>query len=152
VLALWSNPGKRHCLRSDPLSRGRLVEERRTEAAKLDRPSRLVERSCPACSGTGKAPVKQTTRPGVRVYPPPCKECGGKGRVAFSDCAAHQYSIPEEIKSKLLARDNVELQMTELLITGLHHDLNKKRSFVYFGWKNDPDKRLGLDVPFQCSL
>jgi hypothetical protein len=46
----------------------------------------------------------------------------------------------------------VELQMTELLITGLHHDLNKKRSFVYFGWKNDPDKRLGLDVPFQCSL
>ncbi len=42
--------------------------------------------------------------------------------------------------------------MTELLITGLHHDLNKKRSFVYFGWKNDPDKRLGLDVPFKCSL
>jgi hypothetical protein len=42
--------------------------------------------------------------------------------------------------------------MTDLLITGLHHDLSKKRSFVYFVWKNDPDKRLGLDVPFQCSL
>jgi hypothetical protein len=42
--------------------------------------------------------------------------------------------------------------MTELLITGLHHDLSKKRSFVHFVWKNDPDKRLGLDVPFQCSL
>jgi hypothetical protein len=42
--------------------------------------------------------------------------------------------------------------MTELLITGLHHDLSKKRSFVQFVWKNDPDKRLGLDVPFQCSL
>ena len=42
--------------------------------------------------------------------------------------------------------------MTGLLITGLHHDLSKKRSFVYFVWKNDPDKRLGLDVPFQCSL
>jgi len=26
-----------------------------------------------------------------------------------------------------------------------------KRSFVYFVWKNDPDKRLGLDVPFQCA-
>jgi hypothetical protein len=42
--------------------------------------------------------------------------------------------------------------MTELLITGLHHDLTKKRSFVYFVWKDDSDKRLGLDVPFQCSL
>ena len=27
--------------------------------------------------------------------------------------------------------------MTELLITGLHHDLSKKRSFVYVVWKND---------------
>ena len=42
--------------------------------------------------------------------------------------------------------------MTELLITGLHHDLSKKRSFVYVVWKTDPDKRLGLDVPFQCTL
>jgi hypothetical protein len=42
--------------------------------------------------------------------------------------------------------------MTVLLITGLHHDLTKKRSFVYFAWKDDPDKRLGLDVPFQCTL
>jgi hypothetical protein len=42
--------------------------------------------------------------------------------------------------------------MTELLITGLHHDLSKKRSFVHFVWKNDPDKHLGLDVPFQCGL
>ena len=42
--------------------------------------------------------------------------------------------------------------MTELLITGLHHDLSKKRSFVYVVWKTDPDKRLGLDVPFQCAL
>ena len=42
--------------------------------------------------------------------------------------------------------------MTELLITALHHDLSRKRSFVHFVWKNDPEKRLGLDVPFQCSL
>ena len=43
-------------------------------------------------------------------------------------------------------------KMTEILITGLHHDLSKKRSFVYFVWKSDPEKRLGLDVPFQCTL
>ena len=42
--------------------------------------------------------------------------------------------------------------MTELLITGLHHDLSKKRSFVHFVWKNDPEKHLGLDVPYQCTL
>jgi hypothetical protein len=45
-----------------------------------------------------------------------------------------------------------EAAMTELLITALHHDLSKKRSYVHFVWKNDPEKRLGLDVPFQCSL
>ena len=43
-------------------------------------------------------------------------------------------------------------KMAELMITGLHHDLTKKRSFVYFVWKDDPEKRLGLDVPFQCTL
>jgi hypothetical protein len=42
--------------------------------------------------------------------------------------------------------------MTELVITGLHHDLSRKRSFVHFQWKNDPERRLGLDVPFECSL
>ena len=42
-------------------------------------------------------------------------------------------------------------EMTELLITGLHHDLSKKRSFVHFVWKSDPEKHLGLDVPFQCT-
>jgi hypothetical protein len=42
--------------------------------------------------------------------------------------------------------------MTELLIVGLYHDLSKKRSSVHFLWKDDPEKRLALDVPFQCSL
>ena len=42
--------------------------------------------------------------------------------------------------------------MTELLITGLHHDLSRKRSFVHFVWKDDPEKHLGLDVPFDCTL
>jgi hypothetical protein len=42
--------------------------------------------------------------------------------------------------------------MTELLITGLHHDLSRKRSFAHFQWKNDPEKHLGLAVPFGCTL
>jgi hypothetical protein len=42
--------------------------------------------------------------------------------------------------------------MTELLITGLHHDLSRKRCFVHFQWKNDPEKHLALDVPFDCTL
>ena len=42
--------------------------------------------------------------------------------------------------------------MTELLITGLNHDLTRKRSFVHFQWKNDPEKHLALDVPFDCTL
>jgi hypothetical protein len=42
--------------------------------------------------------------------------------------------------------------MTELLITGLHHDLSRKRSFVHFQWKNDPEKHLSSDVPFECTL
>ena len=41
--------------------------------------------------------------------------------------------------------------MTGILITGLHHDLSKKRSLVYFVWKSDSEKHLGLDVPFQCT-
>jgi hypothetical protein len=38
--------------------------------------------------------------------------------------------------------------MTEILITGLHHDLSKKRSFVYFVWKSDPGETSG----FGCAL
>jgi hypothetical protein len=43
---------------------------------------RPVERARPACHGTGVATVKQSTREGVRVYPPRCRECLGKGRIA----------------------------------------------------------------------
>jgi hypothetical protein len=42
--------------------------------------------------------------------------------------------------------------MTNLLITGVHHDTARKRSFVYFRWEDDPEKNLGLIVPFGCSL
>ena len=42
--------------------------------------------------------------------------------------------------------------MTTLKIINLHHDLSKKRSLVTVAWENDPDKRLGLVVPFECPL
>jgi hypothetical protein len=41
--------------------------------------------------------------------------------------------------------------MTALVITALHRDLAKGRSFVTVTWKDDPEKRLGLPVPFNCS-
>ena len=42
--------------------------------------------------------------------------------------------------------------MTKLIITGVHHDTARKRSFVYVQWEGDPEKKLGLVVPFGCSL
>ena len=42
--------------------------------------------------------------------------------------------------------------MTKLIITGVHHDTARKRSFVYVQWEDDPEKHLGLVVPFGCSL
>ena len=42
--------------------------------------------------------------------------------------------------------------MTDFVITGLFHDLSKKRSSVMVQWKGDPERNLGLIVPFGCSL
>ena len=42
--------------------------------------------------------------------------------------------------------------MTNLMITGMHHDTTRKRSIVYVRWEDDPEKNLGLPVPFGCSL
>ena len=42
--------------------------------------------------------------------------------------------------------------MTNLIITGLFHDTSRKRSVVSIQWENDPEKRLGLVVPFGCKL
>jgi len=43
---------------------------------------KLPEQHCPACDGRGVPAVKQPSRPGRRIYPAPCKKCGGKGRIA----------------------------------------------------------------------
>jgi DnaJ-class molecular chaperone len=42
----------------------------------------LPEVECPACNGTGFPPVAQPTQPEKKIYPAPCKQCLGKGRLA----------------------------------------------------------------------
>jgi hypothetical protein len=42
--------------------------------------------------------------------------------------------------------------MTTLIIDGLNRDVLKRRSIVTLKWENDPEKRLGLPVPFDCPL
>jgi DnaJ-class molecular chaperone len=40
-----------------------------------------TEIKCPACDGTGFPTVTQPVQPGRQIYPRPCEECGGKGRI-----------------------------------------------------------------------
>jgi DnaJ-class molecular chaperone len=42
---------------------------------------KTIETKCQACNGKGFRAVKQPAKPGRRIYPPPCKACGGKGRI-----------------------------------------------------------------------
>jgi len=44
------------------------------------------------------------------------------------------------------------LSAGSVAITGLFHDLTLKPSTVSIVWGNDPEKRLGLPVPYGCSL
>jgi DnaJ-class molecular chaperone len=39
------------------------------------------ETKCEACNGTGFPKVKQPTEPGRKIFPAPCRKCGGKGRI-----------------------------------------------------------------------
>ena len=48
----------------------------------MKKQARPIERPCRACRGTGLSPAKQPKRPGVRVYPPRCAECLGKGKIS----------------------------------------------------------------------
>jgi DnaJ-class molecular chaperone len=40
-----------------------------------------IEIKCDACNGTGFPTVMQPVQPGKKIYPAPCKKCGGKGRI-----------------------------------------------------------------------
>jgi len=42
--------------------------------------------------------------------------------------------------------------MTPLVINGFHRDVLRNRALVTVTWKDDPEKRLGLPVPFDCQL
>ena len=42
--------------------------------------------------------------------------------------------------------------MSVLKIKSLHRDILSNRTFVEVIWKDDPEKRLGLPVPFDCQL
>ena len=39
------------------------------------------ESKCPVCNGTGYPVLTQPMQPGRKIYPAPCKKCGGKGRM-----------------------------------------------------------------------
>jgi hypothetical protein len=40
-----------------------------------------TEIRCSACGGTGFPAVAQPAKPGLRIFPPACKQCLGKGRI-----------------------------------------------------------------------
>jgi len=42
--------------------------------------------------------------------------------------------------------------MSKLVVTHLSHDFQARKSFVSFVWSDDPNKRLGLEVPFGTPL
>jgi hypothetical protein len=50
------------------------------------------------------------------------------------------------------ATERKDQTMANLVMTGLHHDTDRKRSIVYVRWEDDAEKNLGLIVPFGCSL
>jgi hypothetical protein len=43
-------------------------------------------------------------------------------------------------------------KMPVLKILGLNRDVIRNRAFVDITWEDDPEKRLGLPVPFDCQL
>ena len=47
-----------------------------------------TEIECPECDGTGFPKVSQSVQPGRKIYPAPCKQCFGKGRIASTEFAA----------------------------------------------------------------
>jgi hypothetical protein len=49
---------------------------------------------CPACEGTGFPNVKQPVQPGRKIYPPPCKECSGKGQIESQPERLVTYPAP----------------------------------------------------------
>jgi len=40
------------------------------------------EINCPTCEGTGFPKVLQPEQPGRKIFPAPCPQCHGKGRIS----------------------------------------------------------------------
>jgi hypothetical protein len=49
------------------------------------------EVKCEACNGTGRPPAEKP-QPGKRIYPPPCKVCGGKGWIPKAEWTVEIYT------------------------------------------------------------
>ena len=44
--------------------------------------TKIKERTCEACKGTGYPVVVQPTQPDRKIYPVKCEACDGKGKIA----------------------------------------------------------------------
>ena len=44
--------------------------------------TKIKERVCEACMGTGYPVVMQPVQPGRKIYPVRCRACEGKGKIA----------------------------------------------------------------------
>jgi hypothetical protein len=52
-----------------------------------------IEHKCPACNGTGFPTVMQPVQPIRKIYPAPCKKCGGKGRIWLKARRIHTLKL-----------------------------------------------------------
>jgi hypothetical protein len=46
----------------------------------------------------------------------------------------------------------MEATMTTLLIQGIHNDFARKRGMAAVTWADDPEKNLGVVIPFNCPV
>ena len=57
----------------------------RLERSKMKKlTTQQTEIKCPACDGTGFPTVTEPVQPGRKIYPTPCEDCGGKGRITVA--------------------------------------------------------------------
>jgi hypothetical protein len=55
--------------------------------------TKATEIKCPACNGTGYPVVVQPVQPSRKIYPAPCKKCGGKGRITRRPSLPRQFGL-----------------------------------------------------------
>jgi hypothetical protein len=77
-----------------------------------------------------------------------------KSRFIISSAArpTSLLSVMEHLQRNRLSVPQRTNTMTTLIIGSLYRDIVKKRSLVTITWEDDPEKRLGLVVPYDCTL